>query len=82
MAAGSEPFVALLAAPRGVPVALLHSGGCGRTMLCTDPVDTLAPDIQARWKDPVEQQKMVDDAVMKAREAQAATARASNSVLC
>ena len=43
-----------------------------------DPVDTLAPNVQARWKDPVEQQKMVDDAIMKARENQAATARASS----
>lgn len=43
-----------------------------------DPVDTLRPDIQDRWKDPVEQQKMVDDAVMKARETQAATANASS----
>jgi para-aminobenzoate synthetase component 1 len=41
-AAAREPFVALLGAPRGVPVALLHSGGRGRTLLCTDPVDTLA----------------------------------------
>ena len=43
-----------------------------------DPVDQLSSEIQKRWKDPVEQQKMVDDAVMKAREAQAATARASS----
>src|SRR5262245_58086419 len=42
LAAGREPFLALLGAPRGAPVALLHSGGRGRTLLCTDPVDTLA----------------------------------------
>jgi hypothetical protein len=41
-AAASEPFLALLDAPRGAPTALLHSGGNGRTLLCTDPVDTLA----------------------------------------
>src|SRR5204862_6186180 len=27
-----------------------------------DPVDTLDPAVQARWKDPVEQHKMIDDA--------------------
>jgi lysine 2,3-aminomutase len=43
-----------------------------------DPVDTLSPAIQARWKDPVEQQKMVDDAIMKARENQASSAHASS----
>ncbi len=32
-----------------------------------DPVDTLAPDQQARWKNPAEQQKMVDDAIAVAR---------------
>jgi para-aminobenzoate synthetase component 1 len=41
-AAAREPFLALLDAPRGAPVALLHSGGNGRTLLCTDPIDTLA----------------------------------------
>jgi hypothetical protein len=43
-----------------------------------DPVDTLAPEIQTRWKDPVEQQKMVDDAVAQARRNQHASARASS----
>ena len=42
-----------------------------------DPVDMLAPEIQERWKNPVEQQKMVDDALEKARAKQADTAHAS-----
>ena len=41
-AAASAPFAALLQAPRGEPVALLHSGGRGATWLCTEPVATLA----------------------------------------
>ena len=36
-----EAFEALLAAPRGEPVALLHSGRGGRTSLCTAPVASL-----------------------------------------
>lgn len=43
-----------------------------------DPVDTLAPDVQARWRDPVEQEKMVNDAVAAAKAQHAATARASS----
>ena len=29
-------------------------------------IDTLAPEMQARWQDPVEQQKMIEDAVAAA----------------
>lgn len=43
-----------------------------------DPVDTLAPEIQARWQDPVEQQKMVDDAVAAAQASLASSAHASS----
>src|SRR4029077_13230667 len=43
-----------------------------------DPVDTLDPAIQERWKDPGEQQKMVDAAVTAAKKAQAASRRASS----
>src|SRR4029077_10842207 len=43
-----------------------------------DPVDTLEPDVQARWKNPVEQQKMVDDAISHAMANQADSARASS----
>ena len=43
-----------------------------------DPVDTLAPDIQARWKDPAEQDKMVATAIAAARANYEATARASS----
>lgn len=38
---GAAPFEALLAARRGGPIALLHSGGQGPTWLCEDPVDAL-----------------------------------------
>jgi lysine 2,3-aminomutase len=43
-----------------------------------DPVDTLAPDVQARWKDPIQREQMVDDAIAKAHANQAASARASS----
>ncbi|HUQ08215.1 MAG TPA: KamA family radical SAM protein [Kofleriaceae bacterium] len=43
-----------------------------------DPIDTLAPDIQARWADVGEQDKMVEAAIAAAREQQAATAHASS----
>jgi lysine 2,3-aminomutase len=42
-----------------------------------DPIDTLAPDIQARWADPAQQQEMIEAAVAAARAAQQANARAS-----
>jgi len=41
VAAGAEPFEALLAAERGRPVALLHSCGRGPAWLCTEAVDVL-----------------------------------------
>jgi lysine 2,3-aminomutase len=43
-----------------------------------DPVDTLAPEIQQRWADPREQDKMIEAAVTAAQAAQLATARASS----
>ena len=43
-----------------------------------DPVDTLAPEVQARWKDQAEQAKMVDAAIDAAKAAQSASARASS----
>jgi lysine 2,3-aminomutase len=43
-----------------------------------DPVDTLAPAIQARWQDQLEQQKMVDEAVAAAHDAVASSAHASS----
>jgi lysine 2,3-aminomutase len=42
-----------------------------------DPIDTLAPEVQARWHDPAAQQRMIAGAVAAARQAQAAHARAS-----
>ena len=43
-----------------------------------DPIDTLAPEVQARWADPAEQDRMVADAVAAARAALVANARASS----
>jgi lysine 2,3-aminomutase len=43
-----------------------------------DPIDTLAPAIQKRWKDPVEQQKMVDAAIAAAEATRRETAHASS----
>src|SRR5690606_15156680 len=43
-----------------------------------DPVDTLAPEIQAKWKDPAEQDRMVEAAIAQAKANQAANARASS----
>jgi lysine 2,3-aminomutase len=43
-----------------------------------DPIDTLAPDIQARWQDKGEQQKMVDAAMQAAKDSLAASAHASS----
>lgn len=43
-----------------------------------DPVDTLAPEQQARWRNPVEQQRMVDDAIAAAHANLADSAHASS----
>lgn len=43
-----------------------------------DPVDTLRPEIQARWADPAEQDKMVEAAIAAAKAQQDASARASS----
>ena len=43
-----------------------------------DPIDTLAPEIQARWKVPAEQDAMIADAIARARGARTATAHASS----
>jgi lysine 2,3-aminomutase len=43
-----------------------------------DPIDTLAPEVQARWRDTAEQQRMVEAAIAAARDAQASNARASS----
>jgi lysine 2,3-aminomutase len=42
-----------------------------------DPIDTLAPDIQERWRVPAEQDRMVEDAIAQARANHADSARAS-----
>ncbi len=43
-----------------------------------DPIDTLAAEVQQRWSDPAEQDRMVNDAVAAAHEALVANARASS----
>jgi lysine 2,3-aminomutase len=43
-----------------------------------DPIDTLAPEVRARWADAGEQDRMIEQAIAAAREHQAATARASS----
>jgi lysine 2,3-aminomutase len=43
-----------------------------------DPVDTLDPAVQERWKDPAQREQMIEAAVAAAHANQAATARASS----
>ncbi|HTR53370.1 MAG TPA: KamA family radical SAM protein, partial [Kofleriaceae bacterium] len=43
-----------------------------------DPIDTLSPEVQARWQSAAEQDRMVEAAIAAAREAQVASARASS----
>jgi len=43
-----------------------------------DPVDTLAPEIQDKWKHPAEQDRMVEAAIAQARLNQVASAKASS----
>jgi lysine 2,3-aminomutase len=50
----------------GVSVYTAPSVKPGKYFLYFDPIDTLAPEQQQRWQDPVEQQKMIDDAIFAA----------------
>jgi lysine 2,3-aminomutase len=43
-----------------------------------DPIDTLAPELQERWKDPAEQDRMIQAARQAAEAHQASTAHASS----
>jgi lysine 2,3-aminomutase len=43
-----------------------------------DPIDTLSPEIQAKWKDPAEQDRMVESAIAQAKLNQVASSRASS----
>jgi lysine 2,3-aminomutase len=43
-----------------------------------DPVDTLSPEIQAKWKHPAEQDRMVEAAISQAKLNHSQTARASS----
>jgi lysine 2,3-aminomutase len=43
-----------------------------------DPIDTLSPQTQERWKDRAEQDRMIESAIAAAREVQDASARASS----
>ncbi len=46
--------------------------------LSFDPIDTLAPEVQARWADPAEQDRMVADAVGAGRAPRVAHAPAAS----
>lgn len=61
----------------GIAVYTAPSVKPGKYFLYFDPIDTLAPDVQARWKVPAEQDRMIDAAVAAARDAQADHTRAS-----
>ncbi len=50
----------------GISVYTAPSVKPDKFFLYFDPVDTLSPDVQKRWHDPVEQQAMVDDALRAA----------------
>lgn len=63
-----ETGISVFAAPSVKP-------GC---FLYFDPIDTLAPEVQARWHDPEQQTQMVDAAVAAALAAQSSSARASS----
>jgi lysine 2,3-aminomutase len=62
----------------GVCVYTAPSVKPGAFFLYYDPIDTLAPEIQERWMNPAENQRMVDDAIAKARERLGDTAHASS----
>ncbi len=47
----------------GVSVFTAPSVKPGQRFLYFDPVDLLGPEAQARWSDPAEQQKMIDEAL-------------------
>src|SRR5690349_12336288 len=43
-----------------------------------DPIDTLSPEVQAKWHDAAEQRRMIEDALARARANQLACAHASS----
>jgi lysine 2,3-aminomutase len=43
-----------------------------------DPIDTLAPEIQAKWKSPAEQDRMIENAIAQAKLNVVATSKASS----
>ena len=43
-----------------------------------DPIDTLSAEMQARWKEPAERDRMVEAAIAAAKQAQAGSSRASS----
>src|ERR1700733_8890583 len=63
-----DPGISVFAAPSVKPGFFLYY----------DPVDTLAPEIQAKWKAPAERDKMIESAIAAAKLEQVATARASS----
>jgi lysine 2,3-aminomutase len=62
----------------GISVYTAPSVKPGRQFLYFDPIDTLAPEVQKRWQDPAEQDRMIEAARAAAEEAAASTARASS----
>jgi lysine 2,3-aminomutase len=50
----------------GVSVFTAPSVKPGKFFLYYDPIDTLSPEMQKRWMDPIEQEKMIEDAANKA----------------
>ena len=63
-----ETGIAVYAAPSVKPGYFLYF----------DPIDTLAPEVQARWRDEAEQQRMVEAAIAAAKGAHERNARASS----
>lgn len=49
-----------------------------RYFMYYDPIDRLHPDMQKRWRDPVEQERMVQEALQAAKDHADATAHASS----
>jgi lysine 2,3-aminomutase len=50
----------------GIAVYTAPSVKPGKSFLYFDPIDQLAPDVQARWRNPAEQKAMLDAALAAA----------------
>jgi lysine 2,3-aminomutase len=58
----------------GIAVYRAPSVKPGESFLYFDPIDTLSPAAQARWADPVEQERMIQEALARAGSSQYAAA--------